>query len=462
MRTTRLAPDHAGSVHTARHEPRRRPAARFGGAALTTRRRRVFTCAVGLFAGSVSQATAQQGFHGIGHLQGGTNASRAVGVSGNGQVVVGVGTSERGKEALRWTLASGLVALGDFETKTYPFDSWAFDASFDGSVVVGFCRNEHRVQAACAFTQNGGGSWQASLLAARTCNEDISEARGVTDDGHYYVGSTSWYCTSMNYVLFGGVGGPWEDGSACAGGQSGCRLNGMTPDGIGVGSTVYSKASKHQIAALCRGFSLGVPDWEILDDLPGGTTESVAFAGSRGAKTVVGRGSAGEGNLAFRWSATTGQIESLGDLFGGPVESEARATDDANLTVVGYGSIEAGARRAFVWKAGRGILDLKSWLGDRGISVGAWVLEVATGISNDGRTIVGRGLNPSGQEEGWVVFLPARCNADLNDSGEIDPDDNTLFWYLYGEEDPAADLNDDFVVDFNDALVWLSWYTGSC
>jgi hypothetical protein len=34
-----------------------------------------------------------------------------------------------------------------------------------------------------------------------------------------------------------------------------------------------------------------------------------------------------------------------------------------------------------------------------------WMLTRATGISDDGLTIVGQGLNPQGQLEGWVLQL---------------------------------------------------------
>jgi hypothetical protein len=35
-----------------------------------------------------------------------------------------------------------------------------------------------------------------------------------------------------------------------------------------------------------------------------------------------------------------------------------------------------------------------------------WTLEGASGVSSDGDTIVGAGIDPSGQTEGWIVTIP--------------------------------------------------------
>ena len=51
--------------------------------------------------------------------------------------------------------------------------------------------------------------------------------------------------------------------------------------------------------------------------------------------------------------------------------------------------------------------DLKEVLTNQlGLDLTGWVLTEATDVSIDGSTIVGRGMNPSGGSESWVVGPP--------------------------------------------------------
>ena len=71
----------------------------------------------------------------MGDITGGGFQSRAFGVSSDGSVVVGRGTSASGTEASLWTSGSGMVGLGDLAGGS--FFSRAHGVSNDGSVVVG-------------------------------------------------------------------------------------------------------------------------------------------------------------------------------------------------------------------------------------------------------------------------------------------------------------------------------------
>ena len=59
-----------------------------------------------------SRATAVS-FVSLGDLPGGRFQSAAIGVSGDGHVVVGEGSSPQGREAFRWTAETGMIGLGD-------------------------------------------------------------------------------------------------------------------------------------------------------------------------------------------------------------------------------------------------------------------------------------------------------------------------------------------------------------
>ena len=51
------------------------------------------------------------------------------------------------------------------------------------------------------------------------------------------------------------------------------------------------------------------------------------------------------------------------------------------------------------------MVSLKETLIGEGLDVTGWTLSHATSVSADGFTIIGNGINPSGQSEGWVANL---------------------------------------------------------
>ena len=72
---------------------------------------------------------------GLGDLPGGDFSSGAYGVSGDGSVIVGYGSSASGLEAFRWTSDGGMVGLRRLMPGGADFESYAFhDVSGDGSV----------------------------------------------------------------------------------------------------------------------------------------------------------------------------------------------------------------------------------------------------------------------------------------------------------------------------------------
>ncbi|MCS7209810.1 MAG: dockerin type I domain-containing protein [Fimbriimonadales bacterium] len=77
--------------------------------------------------------TAQTGMRDLGSLGG--VISRAQGVSADGTVVVGTSTTRSGARAFRWTEAGGMQSLGTLPGTT---DSYGFGISANGAVVVGY------------------------------------------------------------------------------------------------------------------------------------------------------------------------------------------------------------------------------------------------------------------------------------------------------------------------------------
>ena len=95
----------------------------------------------------------------------------------------------------------------------------------------------------------------------------------------------------------------------------------------------------------------------------------------------------------------------LGDLPGGAFYSRAFGISADGSTVVGLGTTASG-HEAFIWDAENGMREIHAVLTNFGLDLTGWRLYEATGVSGNGRVIVGRGLNASGSSEAWIAVLP--------------------------------------------------------
>ena len=149
-----------------------------------------------------------------------------------------------------------------------------------------------------------------------------------------------------------------------------------------------------------------------LGALPGPGFASFGVGVSGDGAVVVGGSFSNNGLEAFRWTAGGGMV-GLGDLPGGAFESLARATSANGQVVVGFASASVGPD-AFIWDAGHGMRSLSDVLTNNfGEDLTGWELTEATDISADGTVIVGYGINPSGQPEGWMATIPEPTTAAI-------------------------------------------------
>ena len=66
----------------------------------------------------------------------------------------------------------------------------------------------------------------------------------------------------------------------------------------------------------------------------------------------------------------------------------------------------------FVWDQAHGMRNLQSILvNDFGLDLTGWKLATATGVSGDGKQIVGFGTDPQGNHEAWIADLSAPAAA---------------------------------------------------
>jgi probable HAF family extracellular repeat protein len=182
-------------------------------------------------------------------------------------------------------------------------------------------------------------------------------AYGISADGSVVVGAM-WYSIYNNEAF------RWEGGAGtglgclpdpvCVAGLSSSRANAVSADGLVV---------------------VGSASW-------------VAISGWR--------------TSAFRWEG--GVMTDLGSLGPAGDESESVSWDTSADGSVVVGETNAGA---FIWDAIHGMRSLQDVLvSEFGLNLTGWSLDEARGVSNDGRTIVGNGVNPDGQQEAWIAVLP--------------------------------------------------------
>jgi uncharacterized membrane protein len=150
-----------------------------------------------------------------------------------------------------------------------------------------------------------------------------------------------------------------------------------------------------------------------------GWTNSIAYAVSGDGSVVVGRGYSGAydpyTHEAFRWTQATG-LERLGFIPCNDWSIAHAVTADGSI-IVGDPETNQGDC-AFIWDRQRGIRRLHEVLtDDYGLDLSGWQLSAARGISKDGNTIVGYGLNPAGQLEAWIAtgLRPALTIRRTND-----------------------------------------------
>lgn len=185
-----------------------------------------------------------------------------------------------------------------------------------------------------------------------------------------------------------------------------------------------------------------------LGTLSGTSGSSTAYAVSADGTVVVGRTTSSSGTQAFRWTKNGGMI-GLGRLPGGSISCAMAVSHDGSYvtgyasdpsgtqifrsygtvmqklnnvlgatsgcgtgisvdgkTVVGYATFSNKSTEAIVWRNAIGSSSVKDLLSSAGVTgVQGWTLTKCTGVSDDGMTIVGSGIDPAGHQEGWVATL---------------------------------------------------------
>ncbi len=348
-------------------------------------------------------------FQGLGDLPGGSVWSIAYDISADGSTVVGDSYSASGREAFRWTKASGLRGLGVMPVENAY--SSASSVSGDGGYVTGDIRTEDYASEAFLWSEPNG----FLFLGALTEPSEIyggawSKAAGISDDGSIVVGTSLTDDPIPAQVAF-----RWTaiDGMQALGDlPGGDYLSGAK--GVSADGTVVVGHSRSAFGDEAFRWSQS-GGMEPLGDLPGGFFASYAYAVSADGAVVVGASYSEHGwREAFRWTESEG-MTGLGDLPGGDFYSKAQAVSADGSVVVGQSVVSIDGHyedEAFIWDEHNGMRSIKEVLRREGIDMTGWTLYNTTGISEDGLKVVGYGETPDGNVEAWIATLPTPASIE--------------------------------------------------
>jgi uncharacterized membrane protein len=295
-------------------------------------------------------------------------APSVAGCSSDGQLLVG----PTGSAGYRWTPDGGLVSIGGLT---------ASGVSSDGSVIVGNISNAG-VETAARWTEGGGWSSLGSMAGGEACDAFLSSSWGTNGDGSVIVG-LAWVpgCRAHGFRWESSTG-LVDLGSTVANRSS--RANGVSADGSVIVGWQDGVSGFRQGAYWVGGVQTLL--WESMgpDVFEVGEAQAATPDGS----IIVG-GSTAFGD-AYRWTGGP-YVESIGGLSGFNWRSSATDVSDDGSVIVGWSGF-GGDRAAFIWIEGTGILRLDDYLDSVGIDTQGLVPAAATGISGNGRIIVGWGF----------------------------------------------------------------------
>jgi probable HAF family extracellular repeat protein len=325
-------------------------------------------------------------------------ATGGYGISGDGHVPVGSGTtSSLGSPSagIRWV--NGAPQQLWFAN----YDNVAFNASFDGTIVVGTYASQNGAAQVPVKFQNG-------VVTELTTPSMGAYALGCSASGDVIVGggaANAFRWTPSGPVSFSGLPGHNHsfaygvsaDGQTAVG-ESDSNLNAMHPIVWPSGRTSNPVALPYP-----TGFN----------------TTARALDVSADGNTIVGSASDQEIQHACVW--VNGAVTDLGGLpvtTGVPMSQATGVSADGSVIVGNTGHSDdtqwnIANPHAFIWTPTRGMIDLKTYLGYYGLDSTGWTFDQITAVSDDGMTFVGSGHYPDGNSGGWIATVPGPSAAAI-------------------------------------------------
>jgi uncharacterized membrane protein len=378
---------------------------------------------------------------------GGVAVTEAYAVSTDGRVVVGRHRQVSGElsDGIRWTRDGGTQRLAPLHPSHFGSWSYAYSVSADGTTIGGLAGDFGRTPNPQPVI------WHTAAVIAVGPMSSTSWAGvwALSGDGSIRAGKVGELAFVQNLAGPVHLLGP---GAVAA----------MTPDGQSMVGTLLSNQGTPRAA-------LWAPDLssEFLNPDPNQSCQAISVSPDGG--IIVGNSGVLGSTSArpFRWTRSDG-MEGLGPFPGGQeATGPAIAVSADGLVIVGRHDLPSST--AFIWDASRGLRDLKEVLVTEfglGHMLGGWTLRTATGISADGRTIVGNGDGPLGYR-GWVVHLGYSCyaNCDRSTTPALNAFDFHCFINRFSASDPYANCDRSTtppVLNANDFVCFMNAYAAGC
>jgi uncharacterized membrane protein len=285
-------------------------------------------------------------------------------------------------------------------------ESTFLDLSYDGEIIVGSADyGLGGLRHAYRWTESGG--WSDlhpdmpthPIPSCPSCSWG-SAAYSISPDGSFIGGQVS----NVSLAFWEVFGFRWLGGEV----ETFLHVPGML--------LTSAVAITNEGAIAVWSGQLAGPYWDLyLIDQDGTITDLGQRVGERRAGISADGSTLASGGRfdAFRWTASEGVVE-LGPLPGKDPTLSSIAYDisaDARV-IVGKAEVERCSgectteTHAFVWTPATGTRRLARELERRRVDLADWQLISAVDVSADGTVIVGEGVNPDGESEGFRVVLP--------------------------------------------------------
>lgn len=382
----------------------------------------------------------------------GTTTSRAFGISADGTAIIGTQYFSNGQyNAFRWTESGGFQALG------IPGLIIGYGISGDGAVCTGFRVSPSAL--AFVWTQATGPQTMPTLA-----NEINSSAYGISADGGTVVGDC--------FILGGGGYHAWRYSDVYGKQELMMAPQATTASAFGISpdaSTIVGRFS-HADGSTGEAWRWTEAEGMVGIGTLAGGTDAHANAADWDGSVIVGWADDATGqDVAFRWEG--GVMESLGRV-GADTMSFGYAVNTDGTIVGGMSGVTAlddATSHAFVWVAGRGMLDLRDEFIAQGGNATGWVFNSVRGVSADGTAVSGTG-RINGLRRAFIIrglsfevnTCPV-CAADYDQNGGVDGGDLAAFFADFEQGASCADVDQNGGVDGGDLGAFFEAFeAGGC